>query len=211
MTSQIIQESEDRSCSVVRRRKRMSKSSRNNDNSGSAKWKKFQLLKKQREAISYQSKIRESKRLTKNSADRIHTDKLSDSTPRSTSSKQSSKKNNKSRKRQRDVNDSLELLSYLDPNPQLKGVGDGKISQKSPHVECIKEAIRHGDLKQADELNEELVRLNSDQRLNEARQARKYHKQVKKKDDERRKKKRKKLNWGDCFEVKRRWETKGNM
>lgn len=106
------------------------------------------------------------------------------------------------------------LTSYIGVNDHLRGslVDHGDLAPKSGLEKQIDHAISEGDMNKAEELSDYLAKRNFAVRVAEAANARDYHrcKQEEEKEKLAKKKlKKSKLAWG--FEVKHRWEMKGNM
>ncbi|KAK9696515.1 hypothetical protein K7432_012423 [Basidiobolus ranarum] len=99
------------------------------------------------------------------------------------------------------------LATYLNPNPQLK---ENEKTQAVKQLErAIDEKVECGALKEAQSLNERLIRQLQEERLLEAMEARDFHIKQQETEFNLSKPKKPKLKW--TFVGKERWEAKGNM
>eukprot|EP00833_Pecoramyces_ruminatium_P007004 jgi/Orpsp1_1/1181036/evm.model.c7180000075586.2 len=72
---------------------------------------------------------------------------------------------------QSQIND---IISYIEPNKQLKDVDQGRLSEKSPMELKIEKAVSEGNFELAEKLNEELIIQQKEKILNEAIECKNY-------------------------------------
>jgi len=102
-----------------------------------------------------------------------------------------------------------ELRSYMNSNPQLRSVHQGRFEPKTQLEKEIEEAIKISDHTKAGELNDKLCAKNMAREIVRAIACKRYAEEKQHDEDSLIAKKKPRLNWG--FDSKERWERKGNM
>lgn len=102
-----------------------------------------------------------------------------------------------------------EVRQYLNVNQHLSEETGGSEAPKSGLEKAVIRAIEAGELELAEELSDRLADRQLGTKIAAAFDAKRFLEKRKREEDARKAAKKKRLAWG--FELKNRWETKGNM